>query len=82
MARWPQTMAIFGSYLCSTGNASMSRVFKVGEIVLLKSGGPKMTVIDVGEILGEPGVTCAWFDDKNKKTNDTFPPDALELAEP
>lgn len=60
----------------------MSHVFKVGDIVLLKSGGPKMTVIEVGDIAGEPAVWCSWFDDKKQKKSETFPPAALESAEP
>ena len=41
----------------------MSQEFKVGDIVQLKSGGPKMTVNEVLETHGEDkqDVRCAWF---------------------
>jgi uncharacterized protein YodC (DUF2158 family) len=35
---------------------SEERIFKVGDVVILKSGGPKMTVLATGE-----GVRCVWF---------------------
>jgi len=34
--------------------------FKAGNVVLLKSGGPDMTV----EAVTENGVRCGWFDEK------------------
>lgn len=47
--------------------------FKVGDQVKLKSGGPKMTVTQVGEAqFGGPTVWCVWFDG-SKKFEDTFP---------
>lgn len=39
--------------------------FKKGDVVCLKSGGPKMTVVDIGNYgpLGpRDGVKCKWFD--------------------
>lgn len=36
---------------------SEERIFKVGDVVMLKSGGPKMTVLATE---GE-GVRCVWF---------------------
>ena len=58
----------------------MSGQFQVGDVVQLKSGGPKMTVTQVGnhEIYG-PTVWCAWFVG-TKKENDTFPPGSLAKA--
>ncbi len=35
--------------------------FAPGDIVMLKSGGPRMTVVDVGTYGGEPKVKCQWF---------------------
>jgi uncharacterized protein YodC (DUF2158 family) len=36
-------------------------VFSVGDVVRLKSGGPKMTVSHVGnDAHGRPGVWCTW----------------------
>jgi uncharacterized protein YodC (DUF2158 family) len=46
--------------------------FVVGDVVGLKSGGPKMTVVSVGE--DDTGV---WFEESNK-VQDSFPPSALQ----
>ena len=43
--------------------------FTPGDIVRLKSGGPKMTVLDAK---GE-AVTCKWFDRNGKLHSDGFP---------
>lgn len=52
---------------------------KVGDVVRLKSGGPSMTVTQVGEdAYGVPMVWCAWFEG-TKPMDGTFPPGALEL---
>ena len=45
-----------------------------GDIVRLKSGGPKMTVQDAK---GE-AVTCKWFDRNGKLHSDGFPASLLE----
>jgi uncharacterized protein YodC (DUF2158 family) len=50
--------------------------FKVGDVVQLKSGGPKMTV---EEIRGD-GLLCCWFAGAEKKFGD-FPADALETPQ-
>jgi uncharacterized protein YodC (DUF2158 family) len=52
---------------------------KPGDVVNLKSGGPKMTVTAVGDNYGTMTVWCAWFDGK-KKLVDTFAIEAVELA--
>jgi uncharacterized protein YodC (DUF2158 family) len=57
-------------------------VFKSGDVVVLKSGGPKMTVEGPAHKLrpDEPEkVKCAWFDGIEKKVA-VFPVTALELA--
>jgi len=41
--------------------------FNKGDVVVLKSGGPKMTVSDVGDYSGmamgpKEGVKCIWFE--------------------
>lgn len=61
----------------------MANTFAVGDIVQLKSGGPKMTVMRVGPKVprASPVVFCAWFDGTKKFEGD-FPPDALEIATP
>ena len=52
-------------------------IFKVGDIVQLKSGGPDMTVTRSGTSGGEPMVWCAWFEG-TKDAYGLFPPAALE----
>ena len=53
---------------------------KVGDVVQLKSGGPKMTVSVIGEKYNECMVTCVWFamsDDYTLQKQD-FRPETLE----
>jgi uncharacterized protein YodC (DUF2158 family) len=51
---------------------------KAGDVVQLKSGGPKMTVAAASDNYGTPKVSCVWFDDSKKKLSDSFPPATLE----
>jgi uncharacterized protein YodC (DUF2158 family) len=61
----------------------MAHTFKPTDVVMVRSGGPRMTVTQVGAaaMTGEPTVWCTWFE-KTKKFEDTFSPDALVLAPP
>jgi uncharacterized protein YodC (DUF2158 family) len=56
--------------------------FNIGDVVQLKSGGPKMTVTHVGQ-MATGGTTltawCAWFDG-TKEMSGTFPVGALNRA--
>ncbi|MCB1764452.1 MAG: DUF2158 domain-containing protein [Candidatus Competibacteraceae bacterium] len=47
---------------------------KIGDVVMLKSGGPKMTVSDKED----NDVFCIWFDGDQKK-RDTFPKDTVVI---
>jgi uncharacterized protein YodC (DUF2158 family) len=54
---------------------------KIGDVVILKSGGPPMTVHNIGSYTMkglDPGVLCVWFDNA-KRVEDVFHPEALEL---
>lgn len=51
-------------------------MFKLGDVVQLKSGGPVMTITHMKETSCE----CSWFKDDAAK-NCTFPSDALEAYE-
>jgi uncharacterized protein YodC (DUF2158 family) len=51
--------------------------FKKGDVVRLKSGGPKMTVWGPDEAAG--GLLCQWFDGA-KPARETFNEESLELA--
>jgi len=58
--------------------------FELGEVVRLKSGGPKMTVtsLDEGSLGSGPEVWCEWFDDKTKVQSGGFAPTSLEKVPP
>ena len=52
--------------------------FEIGDTVILKSGGPIMTVVEVGA--GSTGsIACRWYEGK-KFLTDHFPLAALRLA--
>jgi uncharacterized protein YodC (DUF2158 family) len=50
---------------------------KVGDVVQLKSGGPKMTIANTKS--NPAGILCTWFDDAEVKSS-RFPAAALEPA--
>ena len=53
-------------------------MFNKGDVVVLKSGGPKMTVCGTpGE--NRSGFFCEWFDDNGKLERANFPGEALML---
>jgi uncharacterized protein YodC (DUF2158 family) len=56
--------------------------FKPGDVVRIKSGGPKMTVAQIGQraSTGDDSVWCVWFEGA-KKCGDVFPPDALMIEQ-
>lgn len=58
---------------------------KVGDVVRLKSGGPRMTVVDLGEYKGpsyEPLLGCQWFAlDHNEPQYYRFPARSLVPVE-
>ncbi len=56
---------------------------KKGDTVRLKSGGPMMTVQDIGDYSssgGEEDVVCVWFDG-NKPMNEVFHQSVLKIVE-
>lgn len=58
--------------------------FQAGDVVRLKSGGPKMTVVHYGKYGygDEYSYKCKWFDEKNKLVEDTFTAAELETDAP
>lgn len=55
---------------------------KKGDVVELKSGGPKMTIQDIGDYTPtgpEEGAFCVWFE-KDKRQDGVF--DVLMLRKP
>lgn len=67
----------------------MEKIFKLGDTVRLKSGGPLMTVDGFGSKPSFNGVgggfngkiKCVWFDSSDKRETAEFHQDALELDE-
>ena len=55
--------------------------FKIGDVVQLKSGGPKMTVqaLNVGLMGTGEDLSCVWFVG-TKQESGHFHPDTVELA--
>lgn len=55
-------------------------IFEIGQIVRLKSGGPKMTIKrNEGNGEEEQVWACQWFDRNGKLHNDSFPEDMLDI---
>lgn len=52
-------------------------MLKVGDVVQLKSGGPKMTVSEIDE----DNVFCQWFHN-NRVQSACFAPEQLKKVEP
>lgn len=57
-------------------------VFVIGDTVRLKSGGPLMTVTELGET-SDPKryVYCTWFKSSNEIGGQYFPSDAVQKSE-
>lgn len=54
---------------------------KIGDVVQLKSGGPKMTVSNIGEYHARQMVLCTWFDKKEEHQEKLFEPSQLKILE-
>jgi uncharacterized protein YodC (DUF2158 family) len=53
--------------------------FQIGDTVRLKSGGPLMTVDNIGkDSMNRPMIWCSWFDGKQVLQTKTFVPATLE----
>jgi uncharacterized protein YodC (DUF2158 family) len=55
----------------------MAQELKVGDVVQLNSGGPKMTV---AALQSEGAVRCVWFSPDGKPESAVFPPSALRAS--
>ena len=60
----------------------MDDQLKAGDVVVLRSGGPRMTVASVGSKYegGTIHVWCEWFDGKHRNMGE-FTPESLKSAE-
>lgn len=63
----------------------MAKLFNQGDVVILKSGGPKMTIenyhVHVGfnsSSVSDHLVDCTWFDNEGVLQSRTFEQDALK----
>jgi len=50
----------------------MAQPFEVGAVVMLKSGGPKMTIQDIGDfslggVAGHDQAFCVWFEGSKRQ---------------
>lgn len=52
--------------------------FRVGDTVMLKSGGPTMTVAEVND---NGSLFCIWFDGKNERKQNSFKAETLDHVE-
>ena len=66
----------------------MPQLFEKGDVVMLKSGGPKMTIEEYKLEVGlnytrrsDHSVYCAWFDTDNKLQTKVFEQEALRKIE-
>ncbi|RKJ98878.1 DUF2158 domain-containing protein [Alicycliphilus denitrificans] len=63
----------------------MMSSFQPGDVVQLKSGGPEMTIADIGDYSGydsgEQSANCIWFDNK-KQNSHVFPLHTLKKVNP
>jgi uncharacterized protein YodC (DUF2158 family) len=53
--------------------------FQAGNVVQLKSGGPRMTITGLGTAGGKESAWCAWFEGTENRSA-VFPIEAIELA--
>lgn len=56
---------------------------KVGDVVRLKSGGPKMTVmtLNAASLSYRQALQCSWFDEEKQEFQyGNFPPESLMLV--
>ena len=61
----------------------MSRPFNIGDVVRLKSGGPKMTIVrevPADQYRSEPHYACEWFAKNETAKSAMFPASVLTLA--
>ena len=59
----------------------MNKHIEVGDLVQLKSGGPKMTVLKIGQHLDGCYVDCIWFSvDTSSFSTMRFPLDCIQLS--
>src|SRR5258708_15970376 len=64
-----------------TTNTLQPASYRVGDVVTLRSGGPRMTVTHVGPVALVEGdwLVCQWFDEHGELRQDLFALDRVRL---
>ena len=63
------------------GPILMANTFKPGDVVQLKSGGPKMTVVEAHKnLVGTPVVVVHWYDAEGETKQEILPETAVEAG--
>jgi uncharacterized protein YodC (DUF2158 family) len=62
-------------------NTQQAMRFSVGDVVTLKSGGPRMTVTQVGPLTNGASdwLVCQWFDEQGELRQEQFERDRVKL---
>ena len=55
-------------------------MFNIGDVVVLNSGSPEMTITNTGERKGVPHVWCKWINTEGKEEMGIFPAAAVKRA--
>ena len=77
---WSTSSGIAGTGSLPTPQ-KVEEAFKVGDVVMLKSGGPKMTVTDWWTDQGRKRATCSWYCEGKEFVEHTFGAETLILVE-
>jgi uncharacterized protein YodC (DUF2158 family) len=82
MSDWTPNPTVADGKAFSKRGGLMADEIKVGDVVVLKSGGPDMTVNSIGKKQYEDydSAWCSWFDGK-KATNNVFPLTSLKKSD-
>lgn len=54
----------------------MAQTFNIGDVVMLKSGGPLMTIDSPQD---DGTYWCVWFDSKGEQKGSSFRPEVLQV---
>jgi uncharacterized protein YodC (DUF2158 family) len=74
-----QTQIDIGAYML-TATCQQKAQFFVGDVVTLKTGGPRMTITYVGPVEFSEGdwLHCQWFDDRGELRQELFSQDNVK----
>lgn len=52
-----------------------------GDVVVLKSGGPPLTVAQITDVSGQPSAIVQWFLESGELKRDVFPMTSLKVVD-